>query len=305
MKYTLFITFSALLILTTLGSHAQRQYSVTTRIQLNVRSGPGTSYAVIGQLAPRSTITVIGTQDQWAAIAYNNRTGYVALRHLSPVSPTAVPRAARSHTFFSGYSLFWPLLILGLTFLPVLIGQAGFENNTAIWIVRLSLIGTAITELAYFIGMGFDFWWCYPSQVGWGWAIVGVFASFVTFSVQYQFLRAFSDHAPKASETFKTLNIHYLNIISLSVSLILIFYGHLWAIFLYPTVLFGTLYLQCRRWTTALLYTFTIGLYSVALICTFITLLYFAIIVLIINIAGQMLAPVYFDRYGNAYRCYF
>lgn len=293
MKYILIVIFLALQIL---GIHAQEQYRVISRTQLNVRSGPGTGYSVIGRLTPRSTVSVTSTQGNWSAITYQGRTGYVASRYISPLP---LPRAARNHAFFSDYGLFWPLLILGFTFIPVLIGQAGFEDKAAIWIVRLSLIGTAIVELIYFIGMNCELWWCQPSQVGWGWAIAGVFISFIIFFLQYQYLKGFSDPVP---ENPKTSGIHTLNIVSLVACIILISYRHTWVIFLYPAVLFCGLYLRCRSWSTALLYTFLISLYSIALLGTLFKLMYFIIIVLTIGLASQMLGTTYVDRYGNVYK---
>lgn len=290
MKYILIVTFLALQIL---GIHAQEQYRVVSRTQLNVRSGPGTDYSVIGSLAPRSIVSVTATRGNWSAIAYQGRTGYVASRYISPLP---IPRAARSHTFFSEYSLFWPLLLLVLTLLPVFIREAGISSCTTIWIVRLSLIGTAIVELIYFIGMNCELWWCQPSQVGWGWAIAGVFISFIIFFLQYQYLKGFSDPEP---ENPKTSGIHTLNIVSLVACIILISYKHTWVIFLYPAVLFCALYLRCRSWSTALLYTFLISLYSIALLGTLFKLMYFIIIVLTIGLASQMLGTTYVDRYGN------
>lgn len=165
----------------------------------------------------------------------------------------------------------------------------------------MSLIVTSIAELIYFIGMDCELWWCLPSQVGWGWAIAGVFVSFIIFFLQYEYLREFSDPAPENSET---CGIHTLNIIALIACIVSISYRQTWVVFLYPAVLFGALYLRCRRWSTALLYTIAIGLYSVAMLGALIKLLYFALIVLVIGIAGQILGTTYIHRYSDTYRQY-
>ncbi len=45
---------------------------------LNVRSGPGTSYARIGQISPGVAYPVVSKQSDWYAIKFNGQTGYVA-----------------------------------------------------------------------------------------------------------------------------------------------------------------------------------------------------------------------------------
>ena len=45
---------------------------------LNVRSGPGTTYAIIGRIAPGATYAITGQQGGWYAISYGGRTGWVS-----------------------------------------------------------------------------------------------------------------------------------------------------------------------------------------------------------------------------------
>ncbi|NLK94402.1 MAG: SH3 domain-containing protein, partial [Clostridiales bacterium] len=45
---------------------------------LNVRSGAGTNYSVIGYLYNGNTVTITGESGNWYAISYNGTTGYVA-----------------------------------------------------------------------------------------------------------------------------------------------------------------------------------------------------------------------------------
>lgn len=44
---------------------------------LNVRSGPGTSYKKIGKLKNKSSVTLTGYKNKWYQIDYNGETGYV------------------------------------------------------------------------------------------------------------------------------------------------------------------------------------------------------------------------------------
>ncbi|MFR1759966.1 MAG: SH3 domain-containing protein, partial [Christensenellaceae bacterium] len=46
--------------------------------RLNVRKGPGTGYAAMGQLANGAKVSVTKAQGGWYAIAYNGSTGYVS-----------------------------------------------------------------------------------------------------------------------------------------------------------------------------------------------------------------------------------
>lgn len=58
---------------------------------LNVRSGPGTSFAVIGGLRPGARVTVVSTAKGWTTILYGGKPAYVAasyLRGSSPGEPT-------------------------------------------------------------------------------------------------------------------------------------------------------------------------------------------------------------------------
>ena len=53
---------------------------------LNVRTGPGTSYAVIGKLNTGSKVEVISESNGWSKIKYSNKTAYVSSGYLRVVS---------------------------------------------------------------------------------------------------------------------------------------------------------------------------------------------------------------------------
>ncbi|WP_434797186.1 SH3 domain-containing protein [Terrisporobacter vanillatitrophus] len=54
---------------------------------LNFRSGPSTSYSVLGTLSSGTKIEVISTSNGWSKIKYDNQTGYVSSQYLSSSAP--------------------------------------------------------------------------------------------------------------------------------------------------------------------------------------------------------------------------
>ena len=76
----LFLAGVLLLVLLPLPSSAtQTKYGIV-RVDsvLNVRSGPGTSYSILGQLGDGDTVVITGTSGSWYCIEYNQATGYVS-----------------------------------------------------------------------------------------------------------------------------------------------------------------------------------------------------------------------------------
>src|SRR4051812_47417968 len=76
--------------------------TATVTETLNVRSGPGTAYRVLGVVKQGQRVTTLRTNKGWTTIEFRDRTGFVASKYLratgsAPVSSTAVvagtPRA--------------------------------------------------------------------------------------------------------------------------------------------------------------------------------------------------------------------
>lgn len=59
---------------------------MTATTPLNVRSGPGTQYSIIGELYTGQKVTVTGATGRWGTISYGNTIGYVHLSYLRDVS---------------------------------------------------------------------------------------------------------------------------------------------------------------------------------------------------------------------------
>ena len=63
------------------GDYSYTKYVIATT--LNVRSGAGTSYSVLGSLSKGTKVEVISTTNGWSKISYNGSTGYVSSQYLS------------------------------------------------------------------------------------------------------------------------------------------------------------------------------------------------------------------------------
>ena len=72
---------------------------VVTASLLNVRSGPGTSYSVVGKLRRGEYVHVDAIQGDFCRIASGSGvTGYVARQYLDPVTEAATPRPTTAPT---------------------------------------------------------------------------------------------------------------------------------------------------------------------------------------------------------------
>ncbi|WP_375279614.1 SH3 domain-containing protein [Pseudooctadecabacter sp.] len=108
------IRLAAALILVASAPQAQLlpdRYSVTgvdANDVLNIRSGPGVSFDVIGELGPYTlNVEVIDTQDGWAMVPAGEVNGWVALQYLTPhpLPENEVPRPL----ICSGTEPFWDI----------------------------------------------------------------------------------------------------------------------------------------------------------------------------------------------------
>ena len=67
------------------GTTTQTGYVAATT-NVNVRSGPGTNYSVIGSLYKGTIVPKLGTSGTWTKITYNGGTGYVSSQYLAASS---------------------------------------------------------------------------------------------------------------------------------------------------------------------------------------------------------------------------
>lgn len=90
MKEKLISLIMSLGLIVTVGfkdfSYADTTVSGTvTATALNVRSGPSTSYSVIGQLSKGSSVKIVGKTDGWLKINYKTSYGYVSGSYVSSI----------------------------------------------------------------------------------------------------------------------------------------------------------------------------------------------------------------------------
>ena len=73
-------------------------YVNTPGSTLNVRSGPGTSHAIIGSLKHGDKITVTEENNSWYKLTYNGKTGYVSKSYVKDDPVSATPPATTQKT---------------------------------------------------------------------------------------------------------------------------------------------------------------------------------------------------------------
>ncbi len=64
---------------------------------LNVRSGPNTSYGLLGKLSKGSKVEVISESNGWSKIKYNGKDAYVSSMYLSDVSQSNSDDSSQSN----------------------------------------------------------------------------------------------------------------------------------------------------------------------------------------------------------------
>lgn len=72
--------------MTYLSVPATSSVQLMTTASLNIRSGPGTSYPVIGVIPKGATVTATSIANNWANVTYLGKTGYSSMSYLVPVS---------------------------------------------------------------------------------------------------------------------------------------------------------------------------------------------------------------------------
>ena len=64
-------------------SYAGTYYCTTTSDPLNIRSGHGTSYGIVGNIPSGAKVTVTKADGKWAHVEYNGTRGYASMEYLS------------------------------------------------------------------------------------------------------------------------------------------------------------------------------------------------------------------------------
>ena len=76
-----------------IGGNQEKAYAATvtykvTASKLNVRSGAGTTYGIIGSVVKGQTLSVVSKSGSWYKINYNGRTGYVSSDYVQAAGTT-------------------------------------------------------------------------------------------------------------------------------------------------------------------------------------------------------------------------
>ncbi|MEH7520328.1 MULTISPECIES: SH3 domain-containing protein [Priestia] len=85
-----------------IGGNQEKAYAATvtykvTASKLNVRSGAGTTYGIIGSVVKGQTLSVVSKSGSWYKINYNGRTGYVSSDYVQ-ASGTTPPAESTTYT---------------------------------------------------------------------------------------------------------------------------------------------------------------------------------------------------------------
>ena len=93
-------------------------YGAVTNVDsmLNVRSGPGTDYELIGTLRNRSVVSLLGIDDGWYKISYNDMTGYVSSDYIATCKDSTGLRADSSSTSLGGQIIAYAQQFLGVPY---------------------------------------------------------------------------------------------------------------------------------------------------------------------------------------------
>lgn len=74
-------------------------YVVTAKTGLNVRTGPGTQYSIVGAMEYNSAVTVTGSSGNWYVVKYSGTTGYSSAEYLSKKTAGTYKVTAKSGLF--------------------------------------------------------------------------------------------------------------------------------------------------------------------------------------------------------------
>ncbi|TCN04999.1 L,D-peptidoglycan transpeptidase YkuD (ErfK/YbiS/YcfS/YnhG family) [Bacillus sp. BK006] len=86
-----------------IGGNQEKAYAATvtykvTASKLNVRSGAGTTYGIIGSVVKGQTLSVMSKSGSWYKINYNGRTGYVSSDYVQTSGTTTPPAESTTYT---------------------------------------------------------------------------------------------------------------------------------------------------------------------------------------------------------------
>lgn len=144
------------LLLATGTASAEPTWYKSTTGDVNVRSGPGTEYPVVGKLIDGESVLVVGVSDDgWAEIQYGKENAYVSTKYIVYDEP--FPRQSppsRSHWFKSFLSGLWGIARILLIILIVLAVLAFKDEiiQIVVYVTMFAGAGALVTHLLFHNG---------------------------------------------------------------------------------------------------------------------------------------------------------
>ncbi len=149
---------------------AGERYQVKTNSSLNIRSGPGTSYRVIGSLSNNSYVNVNSFDGDWAEISMNGEVGYVSAKYIQKSAEKGIGESDTSSGY--GYDKILLMIVVGLFIAYWCMNIFDIGNEIFVFILTIVF---PILLIVYFKTADVPMWFLSPSKVGWMWTIINGF----------------------------------------------------------------------------------------------------------------------------------
>lgn len=168
--------------------------------KVNVRSGPGTDYEVVGQLAPGEAMWVKGEpnlEKEWVVASTIGLSGYVNTRYVRIVEESHAYESYKGLDFFPVPEFFhglkvwaWNLIVIFLVLLIALWILFAIMGKAVPFACALSVACTACI-IWYTRVLGSDaFWFADPHVSGGWWYTIGYCALFLVLGFAYLYVAA-------------------------------------------------------------------------------------------------------------------
>ncbi len=179
------LSFICCLILSALifSLSAADTYTVNTKSKLNLRSGPGTSYSVVTQVAPGTIVTMVEEGNgKWIKVESNGSQGYVMKKYLKLAKKDSAAGEKKRYKISEDPQNRWLLWTIVALFIVVILNFSLeiCENRFIVGSLYLALPAAIIL---YTLITEDSMWFCDPDIVGWVLTIINVILLIVAIMV--------------------------------------------------------------------------------------------------------------------------
>lgn len=180
---TLIILCYLLLSFVGFSLSAADTYTVNTKSKLNMRSGPGTSYDIVTQVNPGSSVTMVEeSEGQWVKVEHSGVQGYVMKQYLTIAGQQATPSLKKQSKLGDDPQNRWLLWsIIGL--FAIMILNNCFEMSDNRFFVGALYLTLPSSIILYTFVTPEAMWFCDPDVVGWILTILNVFLLIVAIMI--------------------------------------------------------------------------------------------------------------------------